>query len=229
MNDKNLLNLPTYPCTGCTHKTDRCVSEPQHCSAWSAWNKALTEVGVAAAQAIYATSDRDALHDYEERAYEAYLHDCPCCACPNQVCEYEPDGRGSCFAYCAWKVGADKTQRRRDQCLQLALQLLRARAGDYYKTWNVHRRKDVERGPLDSYTAYTIYDTCASILAEAMDLNYEVLQQCICGMELPAVPTRPCDYCEESRSCGGMKPGGPSTCMRWVDWNVNTRLNQLAD
>lgn len=228
MNDKNLLDLPEYPCTRCEHKTDRCISEPKHCPTWSAWNKALTEVGVAAAQAIYATSDRDALHDHEERDYAAEMRRCPCLECASQICGYDPDGKGSCYAWCMWKVKDDETQRRRDQCLQLALQLLRARAGDYYKTWNEHRRKDVERGPLDCYTAYTIYDTCASILAEAMDLNYEVLQQFICGMELPAVPTRPCDYCEESRSCGGMKPGGPSTCMRWVDWNTNIRLDSMS-
>lgn len=215
MNDKNLSNLPAYPCTGCTHKTDMRTSELQRCAAWSAWNKALSAVGTeyVAERLVEKQSERV----------------CPCLECANQVCEHEPDGKGSCFAYCAWKVRDDSTQRRRDQCLLLALQLLRARAGDYYTTWNEHRHEDSGRGPLDCYTAYTIYDTCASILAEAMDLNYEVLQQFIGDAELPAVPTRPCDYCEESRSCGGMKPGGPSTCMRWVDWNVNARLNQLVD
>lgn len=206
MNDKNLLNLPEYPCTRCEHKTDRCISEPKHCTAWTAWDKALTEVGVAAAQAIYATSDRDALHDYEERAYEAYLHDCPCCACPNQVCEGEPDGRGSCFAYCAWKVGADKTQRRVDPCLLLTLQLLRARAGEYYQTWRAALPGDSHDGPLDTYTAYYIYDAAASIIAEALDGNYEVLQQFVGASELPDLPSH--DY---------------------VDWNTNIRLDQLSE
>lgn len=117
MNDKNLIDLPAYPCTRCTYKTDR-----------------------------------------------------------------------------------------RDQCLLLALQLLRARAGEYYQAWRAALPEDSHDGPLDTYTAYYTYDAAASIIAEALDGNYEVLQQFVGASELPDAPDK-----------------------GYADWNANARLDQLSE
>lgn len=86
MNHKTSTNIPVYPCTRCPHKMDCDLLEtPRRCQAWMQWNKALSTLG--------------------EKCIAEKT--CPCNQCPNPVCVNEPDGKGSCFAYCAWKVGLD--------------------------------------------------------------------------------------------------------------------------
>lgn len=115
-----------------------------------------------------------------------------------------------------------------NKSLQLALQIMRARAASYRKAWQAALPEDSHSGPTDNYTAMCIYDACAGMLAEALDGNYENLTQFVADDPLPEIPEYPCDYCSGiSAGCRDAKTPAANDCTRcWVDWNEAMRIRE---
>lgn len=112
-----------------------------------------------------------------------------------------------------------------DRVLPLALQIMLARAAEYRCEWNAALPEDGKAGPLDLYTLWTTYESCASLLAEALDGNYEVLCQHIGDAALPELPTDPCTACY---ICDGCTPEDRAarSCSRWADWVTKVRTDE---
>lgn len=180
MNDKKMLDLPPYPCTTCLYKT-ACgdLEHPQSCPFWQRWNQVVTAYGEAYVASVKAGAMREVIGLIESRTAEikqtsSPATQCPCSACPNQVCLQEPDGHGACFAYCAWKVGIEPELPDR---LNMVATILRRRAVEYKQGYEAALPEESHVGPLDSYTAYTIYDTAADMLTAALEGNDQALSR----------------------------------------------------
>lgn len=99
----------------------------------------------------------------EARAAARGIVECPCNQCAGMPCLQEADGKGSCFAYCAWKVGVGA---KLPDMLDTAVDILRARVAWYREAYQAGALEGSEDGsrPLDYYTAYAVYDTVREIV-----------------------------------------------------------------
>lgn len=101
------------------------------------------------------------------------------------------------------------------QTIPLALQILRGRAAEWYKSF-------LQTNDTAEYERFSAYDSAATLLCEALDGHLEAIQQWVGDTPLPDIPTSPCQVCSTEDSC---MPGTQwaMECTRWVDWNAATR------
>lgn len=105
---------------------------------------------------------------------------------------------------------------RINQTLPLTMQIMRARAAEYYEAYITN--PEASSPTYDNYTAWCVYDAAATLLAEAMDGNYEVLTQFIGDSQLPCILASPCEVCEQKET---RQPGVLPACnyTRWAEWS----------
>lgn len=175
VNGPQPMQLPTYPCTKCDDVAI-CTS-CKTCTRWVAWNQAISKLGTE-----YVATRMNEAEKAERRAAARGIEECPCNECAGMPCLQEADGKGSCFAYCAWKVGVGVEL---PDMLDTAVDILRARVAWYREAYQAGCLEGSEDGsrPLDFYTAYVVYDTVLEIVEAVANgdqgtlMHYEEMEE----------------------------------------------------